>query len=69
MPSTFCTGCNDQKRSKDSKYYSTDSLSLVAVNNLRQKVLALRAIALIWKGPTLITNLLTPLYKKETIKT
>lgn len=36
MP-TFCLGCNDQKRSKDSKYYSTDSLSLVAVNNLRQK--------------------------------
>lgn len=36
MP-TICLGCQDQKRSKDSKFYSTDSLSLVAINNIRQK--------------------------------
>lgn len=35
MP-TYCLGCLDQKRSKDSKFYNASSLSLVAVNNLRQ---------------------------------
>lgn len=33
----ICLGCEDQKRSKDSKFYCADSLSLVAVNNLRQR--------------------------------
>lgn len=36
MP-TLCLGCQDQKRSKDCKFYVATSLSLVAVNNLRQK--------------------------------
>lgn len=31
-----CLGCLDQKRSKDSKFYNADGLSLVTVNNLRQ---------------------------------
>lgn len=35
MP-VFCLGCNDQKRSKDSKFYCAASLPLTAVNNLRQ---------------------------------
>lgn len=35
MP-VYCIGCNDQKRSKDDKFYSAASLSLVTVNNLRQ---------------------------------
>lgn len=33
----ICVGCHDQKRSKYSKFYCAVSLSLVAVNNLRQK--------------------------------
>lgn len=36
MP-TICLGCHDQKRSKDSKFYVANSLSLVTLNNLRQK--------------------------------
>lgn len=37
MPPICCIGCNDQKRSKNDKFYIADSLSLVTVNNLRQK--------------------------------
>lgn len=36
MPSLRCLGCNDQKRSKNAKYYSVNSLSLITINNLRQ---------------------------------
>lgn len=43
MP-TICLGCNDQKRSKASKFYSAESSSLVAVNNLRQKFNAKKRI-------------------------
>src|SRR5687768_16414191 len=33
----YCLGCNDQKRSKNDKFYTANSLSLVTINNLRQK--------------------------------
>lgn len=33
----ICVGCLGQKRSKDDKFYSANSLSLLTVNNLRQK--------------------------------
>lgn len=32
-----CLGCNDQKRTKDSKFYSAESLPLITINNLRQQ--------------------------------
>lgn len=37
MPATICLGCQCQKRSKNDKFYSTDSVALITINNLRQK--------------------------------
>lgn len=37
MPSISCLGCKVQKRFKDDKFYSVDDISLISINNLRQK--------------------------------